>query len=120
MPQQLTPDEFNALSDPEKLEYNQRQVRDRKWCQRSFNCVPMMVQMAGSIATPGGGGQMPVTFTAKMLCEQEDCMNWDNKKRRCLDVSVAIAAAYGKPQALPSTGSGSSESPGAEGEAQQE
>jgi hypothetical protein len=89
------------MSPEERANYRQEQVKSRKFCHRSIRTHMLAIPVAGppSIAMPGGGQQMGITvqtISASELCQQENCQMWDEKKRRCLDRSVALARAYGK------------------------
>jgi len=102
MPTRLTQEEFMGLSPAEQEEHNKRQIRDRKWCHRAFQSHMLAVptRAAPGLAVPGEQGQavgLNVQFPpGNQLCCQEECMLWDEKKRRCLDRSALIAQAYGK------------------------
>lgn len=99
MPEQLTPEELQAMSPEQQQEHQQRQLRERKWCHRSFNPTLVMAQRRSALAPDQVGAPVPLTMNNNQLCEQENCMLWDVKKHRCLDRSAAIAAAYGKDEA---------------------
>jgi hypothetical protein len=100
MPEQLTPEQMQAMSPEERQEYQQRQLRERKWCHRSFRshmlAIPVQDTRMALPGREGGTGVQVQMVPATLLCEQESCMLWDAKKRRCLDRSAAIAVAYGK------------------------
>lgn len=100
MPEQLTQEELNRMSPAEKQEHQQRQIRERKWCHRGFrNHLLSYPVQAQALEVPGeakGVGLQVQVVPTSQLCEQEDCMMWDARKRRCLDRSAAIAQAYGK------------------------
>jgi len=100
-----TPEELQQMGPEERVEYQQRILRERKWCHRAFrnHVVAFPVPAGGGIATPGGPQGMELRVQgvpANQMCERENCMMWDprgdNGRGCCLDRSVAVAISHGR------------------------
>lgn len=102
---QMTPQEMEELKKKQKA------------CHRAFYCHAIMVDVPP--AEPPSGlmtphGPIPVEQPQRQAvsinagfwpCQGEVCMMWDKRKQRCLDVSAAVTAAYGKNPPLSVDGS---------------
>ena len=87
----------------------EEEKKTKKVCHRSFFAVmvPMQVPTGApsGLLTPGGPAAPPQMIVPSVQagfwpCQQAQCMMWDKRKQRCLEVSAAIRQAYGKDEDL--------------------
>lgn len=89
----------------------EEEKKNKKVCHRSFFAVMVPMQLPAEaspsrLLTPNG----PAAPSAAMIvpsvqagfwpCQQQQCVMWDKRKQRCLEVSAVIKQAYGRDEEL--------------------